>query len=122
MSPCAQPNHNFSVTELCWAHTSRHVVLFLEAQEHTGAGGWRHNLGYSCPVTCVVLTVALIELHQHGGWDDEEVPQRWHHRVHHHREPLTQAAQTLQHTIDLSCSPGKGQLDSEMLNPSDTQV
>lgn len=57
-------------------------------------------------VTCVVLTVALIELHQHGGWDNQEVPQRWHHRVHHHREPLTEAAQTLQQTIDTSHSPG----------------
>lgn len=52
----------------------------------------------SRPVTCVVLTVALVQLHQHRGRDHQEVSQGWRHRVHHHREPLAQAAQALQRT------------------------
>lgn len=64
--------------------------------------------GTAIPVTCVVLTVALIQLHQHGGWDDQEVPQRRCHRVHHHRKSLTQTAQTLQHTIDPLSRPEQG--------------
>lgn len=74
-------------------------------------GAWREISGREEPaeklgtsphpggaLTCVVLAVALVQLHQHGGWDHQEVPQGGCHRVHHHREPLAQAAQALQRT------------------------
>ena len=66
-------------------------------------------------LTCVVLAVALVQLHQHGGWDHQEVPQGGCHRVHHHREPLAQAAQALQRT-GLSGAAG------EALTTSDTTM
>lgn len=74
-------------------------------------GAWREVSGRGQPagklgtsphpggaLTCVVLAVALVQLHQHGGWDHQEVPQGGRHRVHDHREPLAQAAQALQRT------------------------
>lgn len=83
MSPSAgqrtQPSQHVSVKDLGWAHIPSHMVLYLEPQRHTGAGDRRCGLGYSHPLTCVVLTVAFIELHQHGRWDNQEVPQRRHH-------------------------------------------
>lgn len=94
----AQPSTS-SQSQNCAGLTHSHMVLFLVPHMHTGAGGWRHGLRCSHPVTCVVLTVILIELHQHRGRNDQEVPQRRRHRVYHHREPFTQASQTLQHTM-----------------------
>lgn len=83
MSPSAgqrtQPSQHVSVKDLGWAHIPSHMVLYLEPQRHTGAGDGRCGLGYSHPLTCVVLTVAFIELHQHRRWDNQEVPQRRHH-------------------------------------------
>ena len=48
--------------------------------------------------TCAVLAVVLVELDKDGGGHHQEVSQGGGGGVCNHREPLTQAAQTLENT------------------------